>query len=79
MRSRNECARNQRADRRIPARAFLDVLSGYTVEAFRTLVQTGDEQATPEIAVEHLAQHEAEHRGAIWEARVAAEAELGIG
>jgi len=59
--------------------AFLDVLSGYTVEAFRTLVQTGDEQATPEIVVEHLAQHEAEHRGAIWEARVAAEAELGIG
>ena len=55
------------------------MLSGYTVEAFRTLVQTGDEQATPEIAVEHLAQHEAEHRGAIWEARVAAEAELGIG
>ena len=52
---------------------------GYTVEAFRTLVQTGDEQATPEIVVEHLAQHEAEHRGAIWEARVAAEAELGIG
>jgi uncharacterized damage-inducible protein DinB len=59
--------------------AFLDVMGGYTVEAFRTLVQTGDEQATPEIVVEHLAQHEAEHRGAIWEARVAAEAELGIG
>ena len=58
--------------------AFLDVMSGYTVEAFRTLVQTGDQQATPEIVVEHLAQHEAKHRDAIWEARLAAEAELGI-
>lgn len=34
-------------------------------------------QVTPEWVIEHLAQHEAEHRGQIWEARVAGENALG--
>lgn len=57
--------------------AALGVFRGMTVDEFRTLRPTGDDQVTPEWVVEHLAQHEAEHRGQIWEARVAAEAALG--
>ena len=33
-----------------------------------------DDLVTPEWVIEHLVQHEAEHRGQIWEARVVAEA-----
>ena len=59
--------------------AVLDVLTGMSLEEFRTLRLTEENgQVTPEWVVEHLAQHEAEHRGQIWEARVTAEAALGI-
>ena len=57
--------------------ALLDVLTAMSVEEFRTLRPSGDEQVTPEFVIEHLSQHEAEHRGQIWEARVAAEKALG--
>jgi hypothetical protein len=49
-----------------------------SLEDFRTLRPSGDNQVTPEWVIEHLAQHEAEHRGQIWEARVAGERALGI-
>ena len=58
--------------------AFLDVLTGMSLEEFRTARPSGEEQVTPEWVIEHLAQHEAEHRGQIWEARVAAEVALGF-
>ena len=58
-------------------RVFLDVVGGMTLEDFRTRRPTeGGAPVTPEWVVEHLSQHEAEHRGQIWEARVAAEAAL---
>lgn len=46
---------------------------------FRTLRPSDDEMVSPEWVVEHLSQHEAEHRGQIWEARVAAEAKAEAG
>ena len=54
--------------------AFLDVLGAMSLTDFRTLRPSGDQMVTPEWVVEHLSQHEAEHRGQIWEARIAAEA-----
>lgn len=56
---------------------FLNALQGMTVDEFRTLRFTGEDRDTPEWVVQYwLPQHEAEHRGQIWGARVAAEAEL---
>ena len=46
---------------------------------YRTLRTSGDEMFTPEWVVEHLSQHEAEHRGQIWEAWVASEANAETG
>lgn len=54
--------------------AFLDIVVGFSVEEFTRLRDTGDTPLSAEWVVEHLVQHEAEHRGQIWEARVAAEA-----
>jgi uncharacterized damage-inducible protein DinB len=53
--------------------ALLNVVGSMTVADFHTLRPSGDDMVTPEWIVEHLSQHEAEHRGQIWEARVAAE------
>jgi uncharacterized damage-inducible protein DinB len=58
-------------------RRFVSVVGAMTVEDFRKPRPSGDELVTPEWVVEHLSQHEAEHRGQIWEARVAAERALG--
>ena len=44
---------------------------------FRSLRPSGNDEVTPEWAIEHLAQHEAEHRGQIWEVRVEADTALG--
>ena len=55
---------------------FVGVLTGFSVEEFRAVRPTDDGGVTAEWVVEHLSQHEAEHRGQIWEARVAAEAAL---
>jgi hypothetical protein len=52
---------------------FLAVVGGFTVDEFRQARKTGDQLVTAEWVVEHLVQHEAEHRGQIWEARISAE------
>jgi uncharacterized damage-inducible protein DinB len=57
--------------------AVLEILTAMSLKEFRTLRPTEDAPVTPEWVVEHLAQHEAEHRGQIWEARVSAEKSLG--
>lgn len=62
---------------RVIRQAFLDVVGGFSIEEFTRLRPTADDPTTAEWVVEHLAQHEAEHRGQIWEARVAAEGALG--
>ncbi len=54
---------------------LIDVFSSMTVGDFRTLRPSDDTEATPEWVLMHLARHESEHRGQIWEARVAAEQE----
>ena len=56
---------------------FIEVVGRMSREDFRTLRPSGDDMVTPEWVVEHLVQHEAEHRGQIWEARLAAEREVG--
>ncbi len=57
--------------------AFVRVLTGMDLDDFRAPRPTQAGPVTPEWVIEHLSQHEAEHRGQIWEARMAAEAELG--
>jgi uncharacterized damage-inducible protein DinB len=52
---------------------FIDEISSMTVADFRIPRPSDDGHVTPEWVVQHLAQHEAEHRGQIWEARNAAE------
>lgn len=56
--------------------ALLEVMTAMSLEDYRTPRTVDGDPTTPEWIMEHLAQHEAEHRGQIWEARVAAEAVL---
>jgi hypothetical protein len=71
----SQCYRSGRFDPTVGA--FVDVLTGMSVEDFRTLRPSGDDLVTSEWVIEHLAQHEAEHHGQIWEG-FAGEAVLGI-
>ena len=59
-------------------RVFLDTVVSMSLAEFRRTRPSGNDEVTPEWVVEHLAQHEAEHRGQIWEARIASEAALDI-
>lgn len=52
---------------------LLDVYKAMTIDDFRSLRPSGDDEVTPEWVLMHLARHESEHRGQIWEARMAAE------
>jgi hypothetical protein len=61
----------------VARQALMEVYGAMTIEDFRTGRPGDGDSATPEWIIEHLAQHEAEHRGQIWDARVAAEAQLG--
>lgn len=54
---------------------LLDTIRPMSVEQFRSASGKGDRTYTPEWVVEHLIQHEAEHRGQVLEARLAAESE----
>lgn len=56
-------------------RDLTTVFASMTIEDFRTLRPSGDSHVTPEWVLMHLARHESEHRGQIWEARVAVERE----
>ncbi len=60
----------------VARRAFLDVMKNMSLEDYRTPRPSDGVPTTPEWIIEHLVQHEAEHRGQIWDTRVAAEAEL---
>jgi uncharacterized damage-inducible protein DinB len=52
---------------------FLEGLKGMTAEDFQRLRRLEDYEVTPEWALHHLMQHEAEHRGQILEIRRRAE------
>lgn len=54
----------------------LEVFKDMTVDEFRRPRDTEGGPVTPEWVLMHLARHESEHRGQIWEARVAAEKQL---
>lgn len=56
-------------------RHLLEVFTTMTLEDFRTPRWSGDGAVTPEWVLMHLARHESEHRGQIWVARTAAEAQ----
>lgn len=67
-------------DRLAASRAvFIAGISEMSVEEFRRPRLAEGNLITPEWVIEHLSQHEAEHRGQIWEARTAAEAQLAAG
>lgn len=53
--------------------ALLDVFTSMGLDDFRTPRLSEESAVTPEWALMHLARHESEHRGQIWEARTAAE------
>lgn len=50
---------------------LISVYTSMGITDFRTLRPSGESQVTPEWVLMHLARHESEHRGQIWEARVA--------
>jgi hypothetical protein len=53
--------------------ALVDVYRVMDLDAFRSARPGGDGEVTAEWVLMHLARHESEHRGQIWEARLAAE------
>ena len=55
---------------------LIDVVREMSLAEFRAPRPSGDGEVTPEWVLMHLARHESEHRGQIWEARLAAEATL---
>ena len=55
---------------------LVSVFEGMSIEDFRTPRPSDDGSVTPEWVLMHLARHESEHRGQIWEARLAAERQL---
>ncbi|MFZ0012519.1 MAG: DinB family protein [Acidimicrobiia bacterium] len=57
-------------------RALVEVFSSMDVAGFRSPRPTEGDTVTPEWVLMHLARHESEHRGQIWEARTAAEKTL---
>lgn len=58
--------------------ALFETLGQMTLAEFRKSRVSDDTLITPEGVAQHLVQHESEHRGQIWEARAAAESDLGI-
>jgi uncharacterized damage-inducible protein DinB len=56
--------------------ALIEVFSSMDVTDFRSPRAGDDGEVTPEWVLMHLARHESEHRGQIWEARTAAEKTL---
>lgn len=61
---------------RIIREDLLATFGKMTVDEFRAPVPGESGMVTPEWVLMHLARHESEHRGQIWEARVGAETEL---
>ncbi len=55
---------------------LLTVFGRMDVDEFRRPRPSDDGTATPEWILMHLARHESEHRGQIWEARMASERQL---
>lgn len=55
---------------------LVSVFEGMSIDEFRRPRPSGDGSVTPEWVLMHLARHESEHRGQIWEARMAAERSL---
>lgn len=55
-------------------RHLLEVFKAMDLDDFRTPRPSGEIAVTPEWVLMHLARHESEHRGQIWETRTAAEA-----
>lgn len=55
---------------------LVSVFEGMSLEDFRAPRPSDNGSVTPEWVLMHLARHESEHRGQIWEARLAAERQL---